>query len=85
MRLWQDRPTVGDDYACWYLGTQRGYQAALTGSERKYGAANLSANATAGDSTLVVTVEHADLTSIFQAGDTILVSDKSTATAVSGN
>ena len=85
VRLWQDRPTVGDDYVCWYLGTQRNFQAALTGSERKYGAANLSANATAGSSTLVVTVEHADLTTIFQAGDTILVSDKSTATAVSGN
>lgn len=85
VRLWQDRPTAGDDYVCWYMGDQRGFQAALTGSERKYGCANLASNATAGSSTLVVTLEHADLASVFQAGDTIIISDKSTATAVSGN
>lgn len=85
VRLWQDRPTAGDDYVCWYPGTQRNFQADLTGSERKYGCANLSANASAGSSTIVVTVEHADLTSIFQAGDVIWISDKASATAVSGN
>lgn len=85
VRLWQDRPTAGDDYVCWYMGDQRGFQAALTGSERKYGCANLASNATAGSSTLVVTLEHADLSSIFQAGDVICISDKATATAVSGN
>lgn len=84
-RLWQDRPTVGDEYAWWVLATQRNYQAALTGSEDKYGAANLSADATAASNTLVVTVEHADLTGIFRDGATIVVSDKATGTSTTGN
>jgi len=85
VRLWQDRPTVGEEYAWWVLGTQRNFQAALTGAEDKRGAANVSTNAVAASNTIIVTVEHSSLTGIFRDGETIVISDKATATSVSGN
>ena len=66
-------------------GTQRNTQGDLTGSERIYGAGTLKTTVTAGGSTLVVTVEDASLTGIFQNGDKIRVTDKATPTSGTGN
>ncbi len=74
------RPTPGDDYVYFRVGTQRNTQGDLTGSERKYGAGVLKTTVTAGGSTLVVYVENAALTGIFQNGDKIRVTDKATPT-----
>jgi len=78
------KPTPGDDYVYFRVGTQRNTQGDLTGSERKYGIGTLKTTVTAGGSTLVVTVENTALTGIFQDGDKIRVTDKATPTG-SGN
>ncbi len=78
-------PTVGDDRVYFHVGTQRDTAASITGSERKYGAGVLKTTVTAGGSTLVVYVEDASLTGIFQAADTIRVTDKATPSASTGN
>jgi len=84
-RLWQDRPTAGDEYAWWVLATQRNFQSELSGAEEKHGAANLSTNAVAASSTIVVTVENAALTGMFRNGGAIVISDKVSATSTTGN
>ena len=68
-------PTPGEDYVYFRVGTQRNTQGDLTGSERKYGVGTLKTTVTAGGSTLVVTVENAALTGIFQNGDKIRITD----------
>ncbi|MDY0013887.1 MAG: hypothetical protein RBS40_13460 [Rhodocyclaceae bacterium] len=78
-------PTPGDDYVYFRVGSQRNTQGDLTGSERKYGAGVLKTTVTAGGSTLVVYVEHADLTGIFVNGDKIRITDKATPTSVTGS
>jgi hypothetical protein len=80
-----DGPTAGDDYCCFWPGTQRDTQGDITGSERKYGAANLKADVLSGASSLTVTVEHADLTGIFQDGDSIRITDKAAPDSLTGN
>lgn len=84
-RIWLDKPTAGGEYVFFYPATQRNVEADLTGSERKYGAAYLASNATAGSSTIVVTLENAALAGIFQDGDTIRVTDKVNAGSSTGN
>jgi len=84
-QLYFDAPTAAGDYVVMFAGTQRNTQADITGSERKYGAANLQTNAVAGSNTLVVTVEDASLTAMFVNGDTIRVTDKLTPTSATGN
>lgn len=84
-QIWLDKPTAAGDWAVFWPGTQRNTQADITGSERKYGCANLSTNATAASSTLIVTVEDSTLTGIYQNGDTIRVTDKLTPTSITGN
>lgn len=78
-------PTVADDWVYFRIGTQRNTQGDLTGSERKYGVGILKTAVTAGDSTLVVSVEDASLTNIFQNGDKIHITDKATPTSSIGN
>ncbi len=80
------RPTAADDYVVAFNNsvTKTNTQASWSPS-RVYGSAWLQANITAGAFTFVVTVEHADLTSMFQDGDTIILTDKATPDAVSGN
>lgn len=78
-------PTPGADWCYFRVGTQRNTQGDLTGSERKYGAGVLKTTVTAGGSTLVVYVEDASLTGIFQNGDTIRITDKATPTSTTGN
>lgn len=82
---WLDAPTAAGDYVTAWPGTQRDTQADITGSERKYGCANLQANAVLGASTLVVEVENAALTGMFVNGDTIRVTDKATPSSLTGN
>lgn len=78
-------PTVGGDRVYFRVGTQRNTQGDLTGSERKFGVGTLKTTVTAGGSTLVVTVEDASLTGIFQNGDKIRVTDKASPSSTSGN
>ena len=80
-----DGPTAGGDYCCFWPGTQRDTQTDITGSERKYGAANLKTNVLAGASELTVTVENAALTGIYVDGDSIRITDKATPAALTGN
>ena len=84
-QLWLDAPTAAGDHVVMFAGTQRNTQADITGSERKYGAANLQANAVLGSNTLVVVVEDATLTGMFVNGDTIRVTDKLTPSSLTGN
>lgn len=70
--------TPGGTRAVLYAGTQRDTQGDLTGSERKYGAGRLAADVSAGATTLVVDVEPDNgAANIFQAGDTLYLSDGS--------
>jgi hypothetical protein len=84
-QVWLDKPTAADDWAVFWFTTQRSVQSDITGSERKYGCANLSTDAVATSSTLIVTVEDSTLTSIYQSGDTIRVTNKLTPTSGTGN
>ena len=78
-------PTIGGDHVSFRVGTQRDTQGDLTGSERKYGVATLKTTVASGSSSLVVTVEDAALTGIFQSGDKIRITSKATPTSSTGN
>lgn len=91
-----DFPTLSDDdYALMFILDDREAVTDITGyetgndSETKYGTAMLAVNITAGDSTFEVVVKNAAMATgadaIFRNGGTIKISDKLTATAVSGN
>jgi hypothetical protein len=84
-RIWLDKPTAGGEYAYFIAGTQRNVESDLTGSEAKFGAAALKTNVSAGAATIVVELEHADLSAIFSNGCAIRITDKLTADSVSGN
>lgn len=95
-QLFQDFPTLSDDdYVLMFAMDDRDAIDDITGyatgndTEEKYGTAMLTANITAGDTTFDVEVKNAAMASgndaIFRDGDTIKVTDKTTATAVSGN
>ena len=84
-RVWQDKPTVGGEYAYFVAGTQRNFESDLTGSERKYGVAALSADVSSGASTIHLTLENAALSGCFQNGDKIRITDKTDAEQISGN
>lgn len=71
-------PTAGGDHQMIFAATQRDTQGDITGSERKYGCAYLQSDAAAGSSTLVVTVEDASLTGMYQSGDTVRVTQQVT-------
>ena len=78
-------PAIGDDWVYFHVGTQRDTAADITGSERKFGVGTLKTTVTSGGSTLVATVEHSSLTGIYQAGDTIRITDKATPSSATGN
>jgi len=82
-RLYQDKNTAGDDRVTWFLGTQSDTQAAITGSERKYGCGQLNATVSGGATVITVLVEPGN-TGLFVNGDTIRITDKATL-AGSGN
>ncbi len=88
-QFWQDMPTEADDYVIFFEGTDRDTEAGITGSERKFGAANLLSDITGNPSTFVVIVEDSTLASgaqaIFKDGDTIRLTDMVTPTSGTGN
>lgn len=85
-RLYIDAPTPGDDWCTLFPGTQRDTMADHAIVSKRYGCAMLAANANAGASTLIVTVEDASIAGIFSDGDTICVTDRTLATSsASGN
>lgn len=82
-KLFVETRTPGDDNVTFIAATQRNTQSAITGSEVKYGAGVLNANATAGAGTIAVLVEDS-ANNIFPNGCSIRVSDKADINA-SGN
>jgi len=81
-----DGNTLGDDWVCFWPGTQRDTQADITGSERKYGG-GLSTTAVTGgsDTTVTVDVKDATMTGVFLDGDQVRISDKSSPDSLTGN
>jgi hypothetical protein len=69
------RTTGADDFVTLFLAGQRETQAEI-GAPREYGAAVLAAPVTAGDTSMQVTLEDADL-DVFQDGDSIWIGDGS--------
>jgi len=68
--------TPGGSRTVLYAGTQRNEVGDLTGSERKYGAGRLSADAIASATSIIVDVETGNSAeSIFQVGDEIRIFD----------
>lgn len=90
-RVWIDVLTPGDDYVCFYEGSQTDTQgtagAGITGTDA-YGCSSLNTNVVATDTTIVVDVEHVDLATganvIFRIGDTIRITNKDTPTSGTG-
>lgn len=80
-----DGPTLGDDRIVMFGATATDTQADITGSERKYCAGGLVNPITAGSSTIVFAVKHADDTAGVQVGDDIRLTDKLTPASVTGN
>ena len=73
-RFWLDIITPADDWFCFFPATQRNTQGDITGSERIYGCAALTSDASG--STIVCEVEDASLTGIIQDGDLLRITDK---------
>lgn len=84
-QIWFDNETPGDDWAVLFAATQVDTQTDITGSERIYGSAGLKSDASAAGSTIVVDVEDASLTGIFQASDDIRITDMVDPDSVTGN
>jgi hypothetical protein len=84
VELYMRKHSPADDSVTFFPGTQRDTQTDLTGTERQYGAGQLATDVTAGGTTLVVNTEGVAL-DYFKDGDTILVSDKTSATDPSNN
>ena len=78
---WIDTITAGDDYIVMFAGDATDIVDDLVSAARKYGCSSLKTNATAGATSFVVSVEHADLASgndqIIKNGDTIRITNKS--------
>lgn len=84
--IYIDAPTPGDDWVTMFAGTQRDTMADHTGSDNRYGVANLASNVAAGATTLIVNVEDATIASMFRDGGTICVTDRTLPTSAgSGN
>ncbi len=84
-QIFLDDVTPADDWVVLWPGGQTDTQGDITGSERIYGVARLASDAAAGGSTLVVDVEDASITGIFQDGDTVRVTDMPDPTGSTGN
>lgn len=81
--------TGGDEYEWLVAADQDNMQSDLTGTERKYTAAKLAADAAAGATSLSIRLPHAELYGAFQAGDRVLIhtggaGEVATVSAVSG-
>lgn len=82
-------PTAGDDYCCFFEGTESDTQADIVGTERKFGVLTLKTAVAAGAQTLVLEAQDVSHVSgndvIIAAGDPVFITDKLTYDAVSGN
>lgn len=89
VQLYLDLPTPADDWITMFIGTAIDTQADIVGTERKYGAAYIKNDVTAGLSTVTVTVDNVSLTTgndkVFADGDSIRITDKENPDSVSGN
>lgn len=65
--------TGGDEYEWIVAADQDGMQSDLTGTERRYTAAKLAADAAVGATVVSITLPHAALAGTFSAGDTVLI------------
>lgn len=74
-KTWNHAPTPGDDYVLMYPGTKTDTQGTVV-TTRAYGAGQLKNDVSAGATSIVVTVEHADMVDIFVNGDLFVISDK---------
>lgn len=83
--FWIHAPTAGADWVVFFAGTQTNTQSDITGSERIYGSSVLATSVAASATTVVVNVEDATTTGIFQVGDTIHITDKLTPSSTTGN
>lgn len=87
-RIFVETHTPGDDTVVLLAGTQTDIQNDVAGYTRFYGAGDLDGDLLAGDGSLDVTVETgngADGHAIFQNGDLIRISDKTSVDAIDGN
>lgn len=87
-KFWIDKPTEAGDWVVFFVGTASDTQADITGSERKYGCANLLNDISGNPSTFTVNVEDSSLASgtnaIFQINDVIRITNKDTPTSGTG-
>ena len=83
-QLWLDVVTAADDWVTLFAGTQTDTVASI-GTPRMYGCGTLKTSVSVGGSALVVTVEDASIAGMFVNGDTIRITDKATAAAITGN
>ena len=84
--LFNDKPTAAGDYIVLFAGTQTDTQTDVSGgSPRLYGGAALKSDVSSGGSTVVVDVEDAAQTGMFQNGDKIRLSDMADPLAGTGN
>jgi hypothetical protein len=83
-RLYMDVVTPGEDMITFFPATQTDTQAAVTGSERQYGAGVLDASAVATATGITVLVEEGAIP-VFVVGDTIRISDKENLADEAGN
>lgn len=83
-QVYMERPSPGEDAFTFWPATQTDTQAAITGSERRYGVGTLKTSVSAGASVLVVEVEPGN-TGIYVNADTCRVTDKTTLVDAGGN
>ena len=86
-RIFVETPTPGDDTVVLMTGTQTDTQAEADDYSRLYGAGALDADVSAGAGSLAVNVETGNASggaNIFQDGDLVRISDKTTVDAVTG-
>jgi hypothetical protein len=78
-RVWlSSGPTAGDDRVRWWPTDHDSVQSGITGSERRYGAADLKTDVSSG-TTIVVTLEETADSVLFQDGDLIYLYDATSA------
>lgn len=87
-RIFIETRTPGDDSVVLMAGTQTDTQLQASAYSRFYGAADLDVDANANDTTLIVNVENGNGQGeheIFQDGDLLRISDKTSVDAVNGS
>lgn len=81
--------TEGDDYCCFFDGAGLDSAGDIVGTERKYGTGTLNTAVTSPNTTLLIDLEDASHASgndlVLAVGDQIVISDKATYDAVTGN